>query len=96
MYGVGLEKDSKGSVLRDVLKPFREADNQVLLKVLYAGICGTDRNMINYDEKDLPPGEDFLILGHEAVGRVEATGPDVKTVAPAKVLLMTPALRGVE
>ncbi len=80
MYGVGLEKDSQGLVVREVPEPFIEADNQVLVKVLYAGTCGTDRNMINYDEKDFPPGEDFLILVHETVGRVEAVGPGVKTV----------------
>ena len=80
MYGVGLEKDSQGLVIREVPEPFIEADNQVLVKVLYAGTCGTDRNMTNYDEKDFPLGEDFLILGHETVGRVEAVGPGVKTV----------------
>ncbi|MFQ5925726.1 MAG: glucose 1-dehydrogenase, partial [Dehalococcoidia bacterium] len=73
----------------EVPKPFIEADNQVLVKVLYAGICGTDRNMINYDEKDFPPGEDFLILGHEAVGRAEAVGPGVKTVEPGDIVVPT-------
>lgn len=89
MYGVGLEKASKGPVLREVPKPFIEADNQVLVKVLHAGICGTDRNMIKYDEKDFPPGEDFLILGHEAVGKVEAVGPGVKTVGPGDIVVPT-------
>ena len=57
--------------------------------MLYAGICGTDRNMINYDEKGFPPGEDFLILGHEATGRVEAVGPSVQTVHPGVTVVPT-------
>ena len=51
MYGVGLEKDSQGLVVREVPEPFIEADNQVLVKVLYAGTCNTDRNMINYADR---------------------------------------------
>jgi threonine dehydrogenase-like Zn-dependent dehydrogenase len=89
MFGVGLEKDSQGLVLREIPKPFIESPNQVLVKVLHAGICGTDRNMIKYDEKDFPPGEDFLILGHEAVGQVEAIGPGVRTVHPGDTVVPT-------
>ena len=50
----------------------------MLVKVLHAGICGTDRN-IKYDEKDFPPGEDFLILGH--FGMVGDTGFEPVTSA---------------
>lgn len=89
MYAVGLEKDSKGPVLREMPKPFIAKDNQALVKVLYAGICGTDRNIIRWQERDLPPGEDFLTLGHEAVGVVEAVAAGVKTLHPGDIVVPT-------
>jgi threonine dehydrogenase-like Zn-dependent dehydrogenase len=89
MYAVGLEKNSQALVIREVSKPFIEAPNQALVKVLYAGICGTDRSMIRWDEKDFPPGEDFLILGHEAVGRVEVVGPGVKALHAGDLVVPT-------
>jgi threonine dehydrogenase-like Zn-dependent dehydrogenase len=89
MFAIGLEKDSQDLVLREVSKPFIEAPNQALVKVLHVGICGTDRNMIRWDEKDFPPGEDFLILGHEAVGLVELVGPGVKTLHAGDLVVPT-------
>jgi propanol-preferring alcohol dehydrogenase len=48
---------------------------QVLLKVLACGVCRTDLHIFDgeLDHPKLP-----LVLGHEIVGRVEATGEDVK------------------
>jgi len=89
MYAVGLEKGSHGLVVREIPKPFIESDNQVLVKVLQAGICGTDRNMIRWGEKDFPPGEDFLVLGHEAMGQVQVVGPGVKTLQPGDIVVPT-------
>lgn len=89
MYAVGLEKGSQGLVVREMPRPFIEADDQVLVKVLRAGICGTDRNMVQWDEKDFPPGEDFLTLGHEAVGIVEAAGLGVKALSPGDTVVPT-------
>ncbi|MEK7280779.1 MAG: glucose 1-dehydrogenase [Chloroflexota bacterium] len=91
MYAVGLAQNTKGPVLRELPKPFIETEDQVLVKVLQVGIDGTDRNMIRYDEKDLPPGEDFITLGHEALGRVEAVGSKVKTLRPGD--MVTPTVR---
>lgn len=50
-------------------------DNEVLIKVLYAGLCGSDVHLF-HDEHPFrkPP----MIPGHELAGEIEAVGPAVK------------------
>jgi glucose 1-dehydrogenase len=43
----------------------------VLVRGLAVGICGTDREIVDGDYGQAPPGDDRLVLGHEALGRVE-------------------------
>ncbi len=52
-------------------------DDEVLVKTLETGICSTDRELLDY-QKILPPkDDDFLIIGHEAVGEVIEVGTRV-------------------
>ncbi len=48
----------------------------VLVKVLRVGGCGTDKEIAAAAYGKAPPGEEFLILGHENFGRVVAAGPN--------------------
>ncbi|BCS93608.1 glucose 1-dehydrogenase [Metallosphaera javensis (ex Sakai et al. 2022)] len=43
------------------------------IRTLYSGVCGTDREVVNGKLilSELPKGKDFLVLGHEAIGKVE-------------------------
>jgi glucose 1-dehydrogenase len=50
---------------------------QVLLRMREVGICGTDREIAAFEYGDPPPGEDHLVIGHEALGEVLAVGPQV-------------------
>lgn len=50
------------------------AAGEVLCRSLQLGICGTDREILESREPRVPPGEDFLVLGHECLARVEAIG----------------------
>jgi D-arabinose 1-dehydrogenase-like Zn-dependent alcohol dehydrogenase len=45
-------------------------DDQVLIKVTASGLCGTDEHFRKGD----------MVLGHEGVGVVDATGPGVKSL----------------
>src|SRR6516225_11428135 len=49
----------------------------VLVKVLRVGVDGTDKEINAGEYGAAPPGDDFLILGHESLGQVEAVGPNV-------------------
>ena len=53
------------------------AGRGVLVHVLRVGICGTDKEINAAEFGEAPAGDDFLILGHESLGRIESVGPDV-------------------
>src|SRR5687767_15794984 len=65
------------------------AANQVKLRVLEVGICGTDREEANGHRADLPPGLNDLVLGHEMLGRVVEVGSGVSSVQPGDYALFT-------
>ena len=61
----------------------------VLVKVLRVGVDGTDRE-INAAEYGAPPaGFDFLVIGHEGFGQVEAVGSNVTEVRPGDYVVAT-------
>src|SRR5919205_897904 len=51
----------------------------VLVKVLRVGVDGTDKEINAAEYGAAPPGDDFLVTGHESFGVVEAVGPNVPT-----------------
>lgn len=56
------------------LEEFRvppSTSGSVLVRGLLLGVCGTDREIIAGEYGAAPPGHARLILGHEALGRVE-------------------------
>src|SRR5437773_6237482 len=55
----------------------------VLVKVLRVGVDGTDKEINAAEYGAAPPGDDFLVTGHESFGRVVEVGPDVpSTIRP--------------
>src|SRR5919109_2118364 len=55
----------------------------VLVKVLRVGVDGTDKEINAAEYGAAPPGDDFLIIGHENFGIVEEVGPNVPdTIVP--------------
>jgi 2-desacetyl-2-hydroxyethyl bacteriochlorophyllide A dehydrogenase len=56
--------------------PALTGPDAVIVEVTAAGICGSD---LHFYEADFPLAEP-IALGHEAVGTVVETGPDVRTV----------------
>ena len=61
----------------DMPKPEVIADTDAIVRVDATTICGTDLHIL---KGDVPAVTDGRILGHEAVGTVEAVGSGVKTV----------------
>jgi threonine dehydrogenase-like Zn-dependent dehydrogenase len=60
---------STSAELRDVPEPSL-ASGEVLVETLAVGVCGTDREIIAGDYGTAPDGQDYLVLGHESLGRV--------------------------
>src|SRR5947208_12438435 len=61
----------------------------VLVKVLRVGVDGTDKEINAAEYGEAPPGESFLVLGHESFGRVEAVGPGVTELRPGDHVVAT-------
>jgi threonine dehydrogenase-like Zn-dependent dehydrogenase len=61
----------------------------VLVKVLRVGVDGTDREINAAKYGAAPAGYDFLVLGHENFGRVEAVGLHVKELQPGDYVVAT-------
>ena len=52
----------------------------VLVRVLKVGVDATDREINDAFYGNAPPGYDYLVLGHESFGIVEAVGDNVRSV----------------
>jgi threonine dehydrogenase-like Zn-dependent dehydrogenase len=61
----------------------------VLVKVLRVGVDGTDREINAAEYGAAPDGYDFLVIGHEGFGQVEAVGPNVSFVRPGDFVVAT-------
>src|SRR5918912_651902 len=72
--------------LEDVPKPSIEQipdGRGVLVRVLRVGVDDTDKEINAAEYGAAPPGDDFLIIGHENFGIVEEVGPNVPdTIRP--------------
>src|ERR1043166_3004327 len=61
----------------------------VLVRVLRVGVDGTDKEINAADYGQAPEGYDFLVIGHEGFGQVEAVGPSVTEVKPGDYVVAT-------
>jgi threonine dehydrogenase-like Zn-dependent dehydrogenase len=78
MQAVAVLPKQKNSVhLKQVVEPKIE-EYEVLVRVLQVGIDGTDMEINAGLYGEAPENEDFLIIGHEAIGVVEKAGEAVE------------------
>ncbi len=78
--------------LRDVPKP-KLVDipkgRGVLVKVLRVGVDGTDKEINAAEYGTPPPGDDYLVIGHESFGVVEEVGSNVSELMPGDYVVAT-------
>jgi threonine dehydrogenase-like Zn-dependent dehydrogenase len=86
MKAVAVHPRQKDSVhLADLTEPSAESipgGKGVLVKILRCGLDGTDKELVAGEYGAAPEGFDFLVIGHENFGVVEAVGPNVTRFAP--------------
>ena len=73
----------------DVPPPTEPGTSEVLCRTLQLGVCGTDREILASKQPWLPQDEDFLILGHECLARVEAVGDGVTGLKAGQLVVPT-------
>jgi threonine dehydrogenase-like Zn-dependent dehydrogenase len=54
------------------------ADEEVRIRTLDVGICGTDREICSFVYGAPPAGDDYLVIGHESLGEVVEVGANVR------------------
>jgi threonine dehydrogenase-like Zn-dependent dehydrogenase len=93
MKAVAVRPGEPNSIhLRDVSMPSLHdipGDRGVLVRVLRVGVDGTDKEINAAEYGMAPPGDDYLILGHESFGVVEAVGPGVTELLPGDCVVAT-------
>jgi threonine dehydrogenase-like Zn-dependent dehydrogenase len=75
--------------LVDRPEPTITAPDQVKLRVLRVGICGTDREEASGGRAEAPPGKTELVIGHEMLGQVVEVGSAVRAVLPGDYGIFT-------
>jgi threonine dehydrogenase-like Zn-dependent dehydrogenase len=63
--------------------------DEVKLRVLQVGICGTDREEASGGRAEAPPGKTELVIGHEMLGQVVEVGNAVSVVKPGDYAVLS-------
>ena len=93
MKAIAVRPGKPSSVhLRDIPAPKLDSvpgGKGIQIKVLKVGVDATDREINDALYGNSPPGDDYLVLGHECFGIVEAVGPNVRTIKPGDYVTAT-------
>ncbi len=68
-------------------EPAIETPTQVKLRILEVGVCGTDKEICQFDYGTPPDGSDYLVLGHESLGEVAEVGKEVGSLKPGDLVV---------
>ena len=93
MKAIAVHPGQAGSVhLRDIPPPQLDSvpgGRGVLVRLIDVGVDATDREINDALYGTAPPGDDFLVLGHESFGVIEQVGPNVKGLKPGDYVTAT-------
>lgn len=85
MKALTKSRNERGLWLEDVPVP-TIGINDVLIRVLYTGICGTDVHIYNWDEwaqRTIPVP---MVIGHEFIGKIVEVGSNVNDFFPGDLV----------
>jgi glucose 1-dehydrogenase len=60
-----------------------------MVRMLDVGICGTDKEICSFEYGTPPPGQDYLVIGHEALAEVVDVGPAVEHLKVGDLVVPT-------
>lgn len=89
MKALGVFPVEKAIRLVDHPEPELTAPDEVKVKILEVGVCGTDKEIAHNLHGVPPEGFDYLVLHHEALGRVMEVGAEVTTLSPGDLVVPT-------
>lgn len=89
MKSIALHPGTKELRIADWTDPVIQQPDEIKVKVLRVGICGTDREEAAGGRAEAPKGEKELIIGHEMLSQVLETGKNVTLVKPGDFIVFT-------
>jgi threonine dehydrogenase-like Zn-dependent dehydrogenase len=89
MKAVGVFPARREVKLVEHEEPKISAPDEVKLRMLAVGVCGTDREICAFEYGTPPPGSDHFILGHESLGEVVEVGAAVTRLKPGDLVIAT-------
>lgn len=77
MKAVAVKPGMREIQIVDHPAPQMTTPTDVKLRMLEVGICGTDKEISNFEYGTPPRGADHLIIGHESLAEIVEVGPEV-------------------
>ncbi len=89
MKAIAVFPASREVKLIEQVEPVITQPDQVKLRMLDIGICGTDKEICTFVYGTPPAGSEYLVIGHEALGEVVEVGTAVTHLAPGDLVVPT-------
>ena len=80
MKAIAVTPGKKSVGIIDQPEPKISSPTDVKLRMIEAGVCGTDKEICAFEYGTPPSGFDQLVIGHESLGEVIEVGPKVTRV----------------
>ncbi|HXK29540.1 MAG TPA: alcohol dehydrogenase catalytic domain-containing protein, partial [Candidatus Binatia bacterium] len=80
MKAVAVTPGKKSVGIIDQPEPRISSPTDVKLRMIEAGVCGTDKEICAFEYGTPPNGSDQLVIGHESLGEVVEVGSTVTRV----------------
>ena len=89
MKAVSVFPETKTLKIVEHAAPRITQPDQVMLRILDVGICGTDREICSFEYGTAPEGYDYLVIGHEALVQIEEVGSAVESLKAGDLVVPT-------
>jgi len=89
MKAIAIVPGTAGSRLVERPEPSISAQDEIKIRIIRVGICGTDREEVSGGRADAPDGRKELVIGHEMFGQVVGAGSSVTRVKPGDYAVFT-------
>lgn len=76
MKAVAVNPGTRDIRIVDHPDPKISTSTEVRLRILEVGVCGTDKEISNFEYGTPPRGSNHLIIGHESLAEVVQVGSD--------------------
>ena len=89
MKAIAIVPGTAGSRLVERPEPSVAKPDEVKVRIIRVGICGTDREEVSGGRAQAPDGQTELVIGHEMLGQVVSAGSSVTRVKPGDYAVFT-------